>query len=201
MSLAVKVSVALALAALCAARPAFAQARITEETKFYQISGKTGMELLRDMNRRGPRHGFLTKAIAQTQFKTGYSGDFVYENGVCHAKGASYNLHITYVYPQPKVRFDSAMARRWKVFQATNIQHEREHGRIAKKMANTIGKKLRAFKVKDSRGCDRPVARLSREIDAIVTAQNKEQMAYDKREHRDGGPVEKSIFSLIGKKK
>lgn len=199
MAAALKLAIGLALAGLlCGA--ASAQSRVTEATKYYSITGKTGMELLWDMNRKGPRHGFLTKAIAQTQFKTGYTGDFIWENGVCRTRNASFKLQITYVYPQPKGKFDAAMTRRWKAFQATNIVHEREHGRIAKKMAASIGRKLKAFRMADKSSCDRPVAKLGKEIDAIIVAQNIEQKTFDTREHRKGGPVEKSILALVGKR-
>lgn len=199
MAAVLKLAVGLAFAGFLTGQ-ALAQSRVTEATKYYSITGKTGMELFWDMNRRGPRHGFLTKAIAQTQFKTGYTGDFIYENGVCRAKNASFKLQITYVYPQPKTRLEGPLARRWKAFQATNFAHEREHGRIAKKMAASIGRKLKTFRVADKRSCDRPIAKLAKEIDAIIIAQNVEQKAFDTREHRKGGPVEKSILALVGKR-
>jgi len=38
-----------------------------------------------------------------------------------------------------------------------------------------------------------------KELDRIIVAYNKSQVDFDKREHRDGGPVEKSILALVGK--
>ena len=38
------------------------------KTATYPISGKNGIDLLDAMDRRGPKHGFLTRAIAQTSY-------------------------------------------------------------------------------------------------------------------------------------
>jgi predicted secreted Zn-dependent protease len=177
-----------------------AAAKTTETTKYYKITGKTGMELFRDMNRKGPRHGFLTKAIAQTQFKTDLRGDIVYQNGVCRTKNARYSMQITYVYPQPTNKLDGALAKRWRAFQASNVQHEHMHGRLGRKLVDDMNRALRGFKMADKQSCRKADAALTRQLDAIIVAYNKSQADFDKREHRDGGPVEKSILALIGKR-
>ncbi|SMH43038.1 DUF922 domain-containing protein [Mesorhizobium australicum] len=175
------------------------RADVTVKTKYYDIKGKTGLELFYDMNRKGPRHGFLTKAIAQTQFKTSLKGDFVHSNGVCRTKGAGMTMQITYVYPRPVDKLPSALARRWKKFQATNVTHEEMHGRLAKKMVGDVNRTLRGFRMADGQSCRKANAKLMKELDRIVIAYNKSQVDFDKREHRDGGPVEKSVLALIGK--
>src|SRR4051794_41983530 len=38
----------------------------------YPIRGKTGDQLLEAMDRRGPKHGLLTRAIAQTRYSVGW---------------------------------------------------------------------------------------------------------------------------------
>lgn len=175
------------------------RADVTVKTKYYDIKGKTGLELFYDMNRKGPRHGFLTKAIAQTQFKTDIKGDLAYSNGVCHARGAKMVMEITYVYPRPVDKLPPALSRRWKRFQATNVAHEEMHGRLAKKMVGDVNRTLRGFRMADGQSCRAANAKLMKELDRIVVAYNKSQVDFDKREHRDGGPVEKSVLALIGK--
>jgi predicted secreted Zn-dependent protease len=189
--LAVAASLALALPAV---------AKVTETTRYYKITGKTGMELLRDMNRKGPRHGFLTKAIAQTQFKTDLRGDIVRQNGVCRTKNAGYSMRITYVYPQPTNKLDAALAKRWRAFQATNVEHEQMHGRLGRKLVGDMNRVLRGFKMADKQSCRKAEAALTKQLDAIIVAYNKAQTEFDKREHRAGGPVEKSILALVGKR-
>jgi len=187
--------VVLALTTL--ASHASAQARVSEKTTYYSVNGKTGMDLLRDMNRKGPRHGFLTKAIAQTQFKSNLLGDIAWSKGVCVSRNGGYELKITYVYPKPSKALSPAMAKRWRAFHATNLQHEREHGRIARKMANVVARKVKAFREPDRPGCRRAMAKLGREVDAIIDAHNAEQAKFDAHEHRPGGPVERSVLALI----
>ena len=45
-----------------------ASVSIKTKTATYSISGKDGNALLDAMDRRGPKHGFLTRAIAQTSY-------------------------------------------------------------------------------------------------------------------------------------
>lgn len=175
------------------------RADVTVKTKYYDIKGKTGLELFYDMNRKGPRHGFLTKAIAQTQFKTDIKGDLVYSNGVCRARGAKMVMEITYVYPRPVDKLPAALARRWKRFQATNVAHEEMHGKLAKKMVGDVNRTLRGFRMADGQSCRKANAKLMKDLDRIIVAYNKSQVDFDKREHRDGGPVEKSVLALVAR--
>lgn len=199
MGLGAKLWVVFAVVLLASAGAA--RADVSVKTKYYDIKGKTGLELFYDMNRKGPRHGFLTKAIAQTQFKTDIKGDLVYSNGVCRTRGAEMMMQITYVYPRPVDKLDSSLARRWKRFQASNIVHEEMHGRLAKKMVADVNRAMRGFKLADGQSCRKANAKLMKELDRIIVAYNKSQVDFDKREHRDGGPVEKSVLALVGKKK
>jgi predicted secreted Zn-dependent protease len=189
----------LAAAILAAMTLAASAADVTVKSTYYSISGKTGLELLNEMNRKGPRHGFLTKAIAQTQIRTDLKGDLVHANGVCRASGARLVMQITYVYPRPANRLDPALARRWKAFQATNVSHEEAHGRVAKKMVADVNRMLRSFRMADKPSCSRAGAKVASDLGRILAAAAKSQEEFDRREHRDGGPVEKSILALVGK--
>ncbi len=178
---------------------AVAKPKITEKTEYYRISGKTGRDLLRDMNRRGPRHGWLTKAIAQTRYETRTFGDMVGENGKCRVRGGGVSMTITYIYPQPREKLSREMARRWKFFQADNVRHEKTHGRIAREMAAALETRIKGFETSGDRRCWAAKVRLERETRAIFDAYKKKQAAFDEREHRDGGSVDKSIAVLLGK--
>lgn len=191
---------ALLLFIVSVASPAHAKTRITEKTEYYEISGKTGLELFLDMNRRGPRHGFLTKAIAQTRYETRPDGRFVHEKGVCRIKGGGVTMKITYIYPKPRGTLDADLARRWKLFQADNLRHEQTHGRIARELANEVDTFVRGFAVKDGPSCWKALSRFERELQALYTRNKKKQAAFDLKEHRDGGPVDKSIRILVGKR-
>jgi predicted secreted Zn-dependent protease len=74
------------------------------------------------------------------------------------------------------------------------------HGRLGRKLVGDMNRVLRGFKMADKQSCRKAEAALSRQLDAIVIAYNKSQAEFDKREHRSGGPVEKSILALVGKR-
>lgn len=188
-----------ALAAMLATvGPVGAKPIVKEKIEYYSISGKTGMDLLVDMNRRGPRHGFLRKAIAQTKYTSTPRGDIVHRNGTCRVVGGGITTDITYIYPKPASRLSRDLTRRWRIFQADNVRHEKAHGRIARQMAAELDRKIGGFSMKDTGSCRRAVARLKREVAAIYTKYEKAQADFDQREHRDGGAVEKSVLILIG---
>lgn len=189
----------IAVGALLLALSGAARADVSVRTTYYEVTGKTGLALLRDMNRKGPRHGFLTKAIAQTQFKSDIQGDLVHRNGVCRSDGARMVMQITYVYPRPAHKLDGALARRWKAFHASNVAHEEMHGRLAKKMVADVNRTLRGFRMADGTACRKANAKLMASLTRIMVAYNKSQVDFDTREHRPGGPVEKSIVALVGK--
>lgn len=193
-----------ALAALAAqvlvAGQAEAKPRITEKVEYYSINGKTGADLLRDMNRKGPRHGFLTKAIAQTRYTTTPRGDMYNANGVCRVKDGGVSMAITYIYPQPRQTLSGDLARRWRIFQADNVRHEKMHGVIARELAGRLDSTIRDFTMKDGKYCGRAMAKLKRDVREIYDKYEARQVAFDEREHRDGGPVEKSIRVLVGKR-
>lgn len=190
-----------AFAALALAAPeASAKPRITEKTRYYTISGKTGLALMQDMNRRGPRQGFLSKAIAQTRYTTNFRGDMVHEHGVCSVSGGGVDLAITYVYPKPRGKVTAALAKRWRAFAAQTVRHEEEHGRLARAMAAELDRFIRDFAMRDGRSCRKAEARMRRDTNRIYKRYTKLQNEFDQREHRAGGAVEKSILRLIGKR-
>jgi predicted secreted Zn-dependent protease len=198
-SLAVVLALAL-LAYLPLAKSAFAKVKVSEKTEYYEISGKTGVDLYRDMGRRGPRHGFLTKAIAQTRYEVTPEGHMAHEKGLCRIKGAGVTLKITYIYPKPRGPLSADLARRWKRFQADNVRHEQMHGRIAKEFAAAADTYFRRFAVKDGPSCRKAVSQLKREAKALTDRYEKKQVDFDRNEHRDGGAVDKSALALIGKR-
>lgn len=191
--------VSLAVAAATPPAPAVAQPVVREETVHYAINGRTGMELYQDMVRRGPRHGFLSKAIAQTKYKVTPRGDWRHRDGTCGLVNAGYTLELTYTYPRPSSKLPAELERRWKTFIAETTVHEKTHGRLALKMARELDRRLRTFSMKDHRGCWRARSTLERELAAIFQAYEKKQIAFDNKEHREGGAVQKTALKLIGK--
>lgn len=183
-------------AALVFALPA-AAGKVTVKTEYYAVSGKTGAELVQSMARKGPRHGFLSKAIAVTRFKPRAYGDLAYDDGVCRAKKAGFDLAITYVFPKPSAKLPADVDRRWDGFFAGVERHEHMHGKLGKDLAATLDKRIRSFSMKDKPGCRAAARKMNAEVRRIVVAYDAKQRAFDEKEHREGGNVEKLLRRLI----
>src|SRR4051812_27734569 len=56
----------MAVGALCFARPASADTTFLVKTRTYAVTGTTGSALVEAMDRKGPRQGLMTRAVAQT---------------------------------------------------------------------------------------------------------------------------------------
>ena len=177
--------------------PAVAAPRVKVKTSYYSISGSTGMELFRDMNRKGPRHAFMKKAMAQTQYRSTPSGKVTWQNGVCSVKNGSYTLDLTYVYPKPDRKLSGRLAVNWNRFMADTYRHEKVHGQIAIEMVAKLDATLRSFRMKDKDNCARAMTTLAGRINGIYDIYKKKQMAFDVAEHRKGGKVEKSVLVLV----
>lgn len=194
---------ALGLAAFAAffafAGPSMA-GKVTVKTEYYSISGKTGVDLVRSMARKGPRHGFLSKAIAVTRFKPAVRGDMVHKNGVCRTKNAEFDLAITYVYPKPSGKLPADVSRRWSAFFAGVEKHEQTHGRLGKELARSIDRKLHGFSMKDKPGCRAATAAMLKDVKKTVVAYDARQRAFDAKEHRSGGNVETMLRRLVATK-
>lgn len=191
--------VSIAVATAWSVPPAIAQPIVKEKTVHYNINGRSGIELYQDMVRRGPRQGFLSKAIAQTKYKVTPRGDWRYRDGTCSLVNAGYTLELTYTYPRPSSKLPAELERRWKTFIAETTVHEKTHGKLALEMARELDRRLRGFSMKDHRSCWRARSALEAELAAIFNAYEKKQIAFDNKEHREGGAVQKTARKLIGK--
>ena len=52
--------------------PAHAAFKVSEKFETYRITGDSGEALMGAMDRDGPRHGFLARAIAQTRYSVAW---------------------------------------------------------------------------------------------------------------------------------
>lgn len=175
---------------------ALAAPRITTRTEYYSISGKTGVELIRQMNRKGPRHGFLRKAVAQTRYSVKTQSEFDHEGGICRTHKAGARMSVTIVYPRISNKISARLKSKWAYFMKDTVRHEEAHVRIATEMVTVLDRKLRRFAMKDRSNCRAAARRLRREVQAIYDAYGEKQKDFDAREHRKGGPVEKSFIVL-----
>lgn len=181
------------------AASAHARPKISVKTKHYDVRGKTGAEVLRQINRKGPRHGFLVRAIAQTQYSLSYGYESVQTSKGCRINKARVKMEIVYVYPKLDGKVSGRLATRWKSFLKGVRKHEEVHGKLARQMAAATEKTLLSTRVSGKRGCRKIKRVAKRNVDKVFKKYEQKQVAFDKKEHRDNGNVDKLIQKLIRK--
>lgn len=193
----------LALACLSAALgwfpsgPASAGIKVSTVEQAYQIRGQTGAELLAQMDRRGPRHGLLTRAVAQTRYSISWDVVWVRQGGACRVESADGVLSITHIYPQVASPAPRSLQRRWKEFMAGVREHEQKHGKIALQMARAAERSAKSVAFARDPYCRRSRAEVNRRIGAVYAAYEQQQADFDDIEHRENGPVERLISRLV----
>jgi len=188
-----------ALACACAgfADPASAKVKVTEKVRHYTISGTNGEALLKEMDRRGPKHGFLTRAIAQTVYSASWNIEWQTSGQACRVKSVDGELSVTYTFPEVATRLTPQMQRRWRVFFAGVKRHERTHGDIARRMASATEKSLRKATLANDPGCRKTRREAKRLIADIYAEYEARQLRFDAKEHGDGGTVERLIGAFL----
>ncbi|MFK0688564.1 DUF922 domain-containing protein [Mesorhizobium sp. IMUNJ 23033] len=188
----------VAIAALCgSAAAASAGSKVVVKTRTYDITGTTGLALMEAMDRKGPKHGFMTHAIAQTGYTVDWDLDAGQDNGVCRMRRANGTLNLIYTYPRVASATTPALQKRWKRFFTGVRVHEETHGRIAREMMRVTERSIQGLKVADDPFCYKTRREARRRIEAAYAAYEAKQNAFDAREHRNGGHVEHLIIALI----
>jgi predicted secreted Zn-dependent protease len=185
---------------LAAALPASAGVKVNLQTRTYPITGKSGAELVRAMDSNGPKRGFMTHAIAQTSYTVDWELKVTQDNGVCRLADATGTLNLTYTFPSVASPLSPALKRRWTRFLAGVRTHELTHGRIAGSMMRATAKSIRGLTQADDRFCIRTRHEAKRRINRIYAEYEAKQVAFDKREHGEGGHVEMLVDALVGKR-
>lgn len=181
---------------LAFAGPVLAEVRINTTTTTYSIAGRTGYELLRQMDRKGPKHGFLTRAIAQTRYSVRWDISWKSDGRGCRVDRASALLDIKYSYPRVTSRMSPELNRRWNAFLRGVTKHEETHGAVAKRMVKAAEKSIANISVRRDPDCRAARAEVKRRVDAIYAKYEAQQIAFDAREHRDGGNVARLVERL-----
>jgi predicted secreted Zn-dependent protease len=182
------------------ATDADASVQVKVKTATYSVSGKNGIDLLDAMDRRGPKHGFLTHAIAQTSYTIKWDIDWKEHDGSCRVAAAAATLSITYTYPAVKGTMSPTLKRRWARFMAGVHTHEQTHGRLARQMVDAAERSLSGLSNKNDRRCRKTQAELKKRIALTYAKYEARQIEFDRVEHAEGGNVE-GLVSLLGRTK
>lgn len=189
--------IVLFVACVFFAGQAAAGVKVSEKTRSYTISGKTGLALLDAMDQHGPKHGFLTRAIAQTRYSISWTIEWGETRKACRVKRADAHLDITYTYPSAP-GIPKALDRRWESFLAGVKKHERTHGEMARQMVRAAEKSVWKLSIANDPGCRKARSEVKRRMVKIYAEYEARQIAFDAREHSDGGRVEGLIDALVG---
>jgi predicted secreted Zn-dependent protease len=188
---------AVALAVSAARCPAFAaDVKVLVRTQTYAVTGNSGVDLVKAMDRAGPRHGFMTRAIAQTSYTVDWDLRVTRVKDACRLVRAAPTLHVNYVFPQAH-GLTPALAKRWERFLAGVHKHEKTHGRIATEMVQAAAHSASGVTLRQDLSCNRTKREARRRIDAAYAVYEARQVAFDRREHADGGKVERLVDALI----
>lgn len=188
----------VAIGAVCGSAPgASAGTRVLVMARTYDITGTTGLALMQAMDHKGPKHGFMTHAIALTGYTVNWDLDAGQDNGVCRMRRANGTLNLFYTFPRVASTTTPALRRRWTRFFAGVRRHEETHGRIARQMMRATERSISGLRIADDRSCDKTRREAQRRIKATYAAYEAKQLAFDAREHRDGGRVEHLVTALI----
>ncbi|NGO54359.1 DUF922 domain-containing protein [Mesorhizobium camelthorni] len=181
--------------ACLAASPALCGVKTTIRTETYSIAGNTGEALLDSMDRNGPRHGLLARAMAQTRYKVGWDVDWLRSGSKCRLKSADATLSIVYRYPELTRPAPRKLERRWKAFLAGVRKHEEMHGQLARQMVLAAHNSVSRLARKDDL-CIRSQRQFDRIIDAVYAKYEARQAQFDDVEHGEGGNVDRLLFML-----
>ncbi|MDX8517080.1 DUF922 domain-containing Zn-dependent protease [Mesorhizobium dulcispinae] len=186
----------VALGALCAPQ-ASAGTRVLVQTRTYDIAGNSGAALVEAMDSKGPKHGFMTHAIAQTAYTVDWELGVIQDKGSCRLKQANGTLNLFYTFPRVASPATPALKNRWDRFFVGVRAHEETHGRIARQMMRATERSITGLKVADDPYCYKTRREARQRIQAAYAEYEARQNAFDAREHRDGGHVEHLVAALI----
>jgi predicted secreted Zn-dependent protease len=151
------------------------------------------------MDRKGPRQGFMTRAIAQTAYTVDWDLGVSESKGVCRLRRVNGTLNLTYTFPHVASTSTPALQKRWNRFFTGVRAHEETHGRIAREMMRVTQRSILGLQFADDRQCYKTRREAQLRIGATYAEYEAKQNAFDAREHRDGGHVEHLIAALLGK--
>lgn len=162
----------------------------------YSITGDSGEALMQAMDRKGPRHGFLTRAIAQTRYSVAWAIDWSVADWRCRLKSADVVLSVNYRIPTLSDSPPSALKTRWAKFMIGVRKHEETHGRIARQMVIRAQKAVLNVAVDRDLFCWKAKRRVSEIVRSVYADYEARQQRFDALEHQPGGPVDKLVGAL-----
>jgi predicted secreted Zn-dependent protease len=150
------------------------------------------------MDRHGPRHGFLARAIAQTRYSVKWDiGWKASDDKVCRVESANVELSVSYRYPELSGKPTPSMMRSWAIFMKGVRKHERHHGRVASQMAHAAQKTVAKIRVAQDPPCRKAKREVTRVVKTVYAKYEAQQARFDALEHQPGGTVDRLVAAFI----
>ncbi len=189
-----------AVLAVAGTSVAVAGTRTTVKTDYYTIKGDTGEALLKAMDRSGPRHGFMARAIAQTRYTVQWNVEWSLAGKTCRVKSADVVLAVSYRYPAIAGTPSPALKRKWDTFMRGVRKHEETHGRIARQMVTEASRSALRVTRSNDPSCAATKREVSRIVHATYADYEARQQRFDALEHQPGGNVERFVARLTARR-
>lgn len=192
-------SVAVAVLALVFgfANAAYAGTKTIVRMETYSVAGQNGEALMRAMNLKGPKHGFLARAMAQTRYSVQWDMDWTSAGGGCKLRRADALLTITYRYPKVAGTIGSELKQRWSRFMAGVRAHEQTHGQIAREMVAAAHREITGVASGNDADCAKSKAEVRRRVNMVYADFERQQRKFDAKEHHYGGNVDGLVALLM----
>ena len=172
-----------------------AEARVTirETTKFYNIRAKNAQGVFNQISRNGLMRRGIQHAVATTVIKMKINYTNKVRGRRCVVKDVRVKLTLVYSYPRWRnIKQSSKSSRKkWRRYYKQVVRHEKEHGSLAKKMARNVERSARKLTGRTSRNCKDLTRKLKRSFNKINRQHDRQQKAFDKREHRRNSHIMK----------
>jgi len=174
--------------------PAQARVIIKEQTKYYNVSGRTGEQVYAKFGRRGPWKIRRQHAIAATEREFDFKNIvFGQRGGKCVLTSVDVYLTVTYYYPRwtDKKRASKNLQNLWSRFLKELVRHENVHGRYFKETMRQFEHELLKVTGKLSDKCSGMAQKARQRLDRAYQKGEKKHEAFDRRELRANSPVRK----------
>jgi len=157
--------------------PCRAEVILTTSTEYYPVDGIGKNEILKNLKKEAPQKKGKEYFPAYTQTGIKYEYSWGKRKGRCDVTKATVYLNLTYVYPRLARTQDKRTRTWWEETLKKYEIHEKIHGKISRRSANELDKKLNSLKNLD---CNRAKETISARAKYIIRQMRKRQEEYDR---------------------
>ncbi|MEM0899237.1 MAG: DUF922 domain-containing protein [Pseudomonadota bacterium] len=165
-------------------------------TRFYDVSGQSGIEIYRDIGQKGPSVG-IRRAIGLTEWDLKWQRNYVPENDSCRLTAVRPFLAITTTLPRSRSIRSTDLARKWARFEKGIAVHEQGHSDRLYAVVDDIIARTSELVVFDDPQCREIRAEVQRRVKAAFDRYQADNTAYERREMSNGGNVQQLILELV----